>query len=133
MKLLQDYASVLSGLLKDQLFQEGVSYRLMHYVIQQPVEKGMLLYNVLTRAVVFLSTEEVQKIEMSPSYIPGLVSKWFAVPLDHDDRKLAREVRSVGKMLEKRPNVSPTTPSLRLPTATPAVFTAMRKVFVASR
>lgn len=103
MKLLQDYAPVLSGLLKDQVLQEGVSYRLMHYVIQQPMEKGMLLYNVLTRAVVFLSTEEVHKMEMNPSYIPGFVSKWFAVPLDYDDRRLAREVRSVGKMLEKRP------------------------------
>lgn len=102
MILLQDYASVLSGLLKDQHIQEGVSYRLMHYVIRQPVKKGVLLYNVLTRAVVFLSTVEVQKMEMDPSYVSGLVSKWFAVPLDHDDRKLAREVRAVGKMLEKR-------------------------------
>ena len=102
MKLLQDYASVLSGLLKDQLLQDGASYRLMHYVIRQPVEKGLLLYNVLTRAVVFLSSEEAQKMEMNPSYVPELVSKWFAVPLDHDDRKLALEVRAVGKMLEKR-------------------------------
>ena len=50
----------------------------------------------------FLSTVEVQKMEMNPSYVPELVSRWFAVPLDHDDRKLAREVRAVGKMLEKR-------------------------------
>ena len=59
MKLLQDYATILSGLLKDQHLQRGVSYRLMRFVIQQSVEEGMLFYNVLTRAVVLLPPEEV--------------------------------------------------------------------------
>lgn len=103
MKLLQDYATILSGLLKDQHLQRGVSYRLMRFVIQQSVEEGMLFYNVLTRAVVLLPPEEVRKMNEDPACVPELVSKWFAVPLDYDDRKLAQEVRSVGKMLEKRP------------------------------
>ena len=103
MKLLQDYASVLSGLLKDQVFQEGVSYRLMHYVIRLPVEKGLLLYNVLTRAVALLSPVEMRKMDDDLVSVPELVTKWFAVPVDHDDRELAQEVRAVGKMLEKRP------------------------------
>lgn len=103
MKLLQDYASVLSGLLKDQVFREGVSYRLMHYVIRLPVEKGLLLYNVLTRAVALLSPVEMRKMDDDLVSVPELVTKWFAVPMDHDDRKLAQEVRAVGKMLEKRP------------------------------
>lgn len=103
MKLLQGYASVLSGLLKDQVPQKGVSYRLMHYVIWLPVEKGLLLYNVLTRAVVLLSPEEMRKMDDDLVTVPELVTKWFAVPVDHDDRKLAQEVRAVGIMLEKRP------------------------------
>ena len=102
MILLQDYAPVLSKLLKDQRLQEGASYRLMHFVVQQSVEEGLLLYNVLTRAVVLLSPEEGQMLEGNPSSIPKLISKWFVVPLDHDDRKLAKEVRAVGKMLEKK-------------------------------
>lgn len=102
MILLQGYAPVLSKLLKDQRLQEGASYRLMHFVVQQSVEEGLLLYNVLTRAVVLLSPEEGQMLEGNPSSIPELISKWFVVPLDHDDRKLAKEVRAVGKMLEKK-------------------------------
>ena len=47
MKLLQDYAPVLSGLLKDQRLQEGDAYRLMHFVIQQPVEEGVLSYTLI--------------------------------------------------------------------------------------
>ena len=104
MVLLQDYVSALSGLLEDQDLQEGVPYRLMHFVIQQPVQEGLLLYNVLTRAVVLLTAEEARKMEENPEIVPELVAKWFAVPRDHDDRKLALEVRAVGKMLENPPH-----------------------------
>ena len=103
MKLLQDYDSILSGLLKDQRLQEGESYRLMHFVVQQPVEEGLMLYNVMTRAVVLLNPEEALKMNENPASVPELVFKWFAVPQEHDDRKLAREVRAVGRMLEKKP------------------------------
>ena len=60
MKLLQNYASPLVGLLKDQQFRDGESYRLIHFVIRQPVEEGLLLYNVLTKAVVLLTPEEAR-------------------------------------------------------------------------
>ena len=102
MKLLQEYTSVLSGLLMDQPFLEGESYRLMHFVVQQPVEEGVLLYNILTRAVALLSQEEAQRMAPDPASVPELITKWFAVPHGHDDRNLAREVRAVGRMLEKR-------------------------------
>lgn len=103
MKLLQNYASSLVGLLKDQRLREGESYRLMHFVVRQPVEEGLLLYNVLTRAVVLLTQEEARTMEEDTAAVPELVAKWFAVPLSFDDRNLAREVRAVGRMLEKRP------------------------------
>ena len=103
MKLLQDYASILSGLLKDQRLREGESYRLMHFVVQLPVDEGLLLYNVMTRAVALLTPEEALRMTDNPASVPELVAKWFAVPQSHDDRKLAREVRAVGKMLEKMP------------------------------
>ena len=103
MKLLQENASILTGLLKDQHLQEGESYRLMHFVVQLPVEEGLLLYNVMTRAVVFLTPDEAIRMTHDPVSVPELVAKWFAVPQGHDDRKLAREVRAVGRMLEKKP------------------------------
>ncbi len=103
MKLLQNYASPLVGPLKDQRFREGEPYRLMNFVVKQPVEEGLLLYNVLTRAVVLLTPEEARTMEEDAAAIPELIAKWFTVPLSFDDRNLAREVRAVGKMLEKRP------------------------------
>ena len=95
MKLLQEYASPLPKLLKDQRLREGESYRLMHYVVRQPVEDGLLLYNVLTKAVVLLSVDEARAIEMDPAKVPELVSKWFAVPVDYDDRNVC--LLSLGK------------------------------------
>ena len=103
MKLLQNYASPLVGPLKDQRFREGEPYRLMHFVVRQPVEEGLLLYNVLTRAVVLLTPEEARTMDENAAAVPELVAKWFAVPSSFDDRNLAREVRAVGKMLEKHP------------------------------
>lgn len=103
MKLLQNYASPLVGLLKDQQFRDGESYRLIHFVIRQPVEEGLLLYNVLTKAVVLLTPEEARTMEEDTAAVPELVANWFVVPRSFDDRNLAREVRAVGRMLEKRP------------------------------
>lgn len=94
-------AESLAGLLKPQQSGGGESYRLMRFVVSQPVEDGLLLYHVMTKAVVLLDPEEARRMEEDPASVPGLVENWFAVPQSHDDRKLALEVRAVGKMLEK--------------------------------
>lgn len=100
MKTLLKMAEPLAGLLKEQPYSEDISYRLMHFVIQQPVDDGLLLYHMMTKSLVFLDAEETRKMVDNPASIPGLVSYWFAVPIDHDDRRLALEVRAVGKMLQ---------------------------------
>lgn len=102
MKLLQDYASPLGKLLKDQKVREGESYRLMHYVVQQPVDDGILLYNVLTRALLHLLPQEAQMMREDPAKVPGLVAKWFAVPAGFDDRQFVQQVRAIAKTLNKR-------------------------------
>lgn len=73
----------------------------MRYVVQQPVEEGLLLYHVMTKALVLIDHNEAALLEKDPSAVPGLVEGWFAVPESHDDLTLAREVRAVGKMLSK--------------------------------
>lgn len=97
MRLLRDIASPLGGLLGNQKVPSGTPVRWMQYVITEPVEEGLLLYNILTRAVALLTPEEAAQ---APDGVPELVEKWFAVPMDHDDFRLAREVRAVAKMLQ---------------------------------
>ena len=104
MQTLRPIASPLAGLLPVQQVREGESYRLLHYVVQQEVEEGLLLYNVLTKAIALLSPEEAGRMAENPAAVPELVTGWFAVPVLHDDRKLALEVRAVGKMLQNPPH-----------------------------
>lgn len=101
MKTILSMAKPLDGLLGAQRLKEGEPCRLMRYVVQQPVEGGLLLYHVLTKAVVLLDEDEAHRLSADPASVPGLVEGWFAVPLSHDDRELALQVRAVGKMLEK--------------------------------
>ena len=104
MQVLRPIASPLAGLLPVQQVREGEPYRLLHYVLQQEVEEGVLLYNGLTRAIVLLSPEEAAQAAKDPAAVPELVNGWFAVPADHDDRRLALEVRAVGRMLQNPPH-----------------------------
>ena len=95
-------ADPLPGLLPSQRKEEGESYRLMYYVVRQPVGDGLLLYHLMTKSLVFLDSDEAGLLEEDPAKVDGLVENWFAVPEWHDDRKLALEVRAVGKMLQKQ-------------------------------
>ncbi|MBP3269970.1 MAG: radical SAM protein [Bacteroidales bacterium] len=94
-------AGPLQGLLAPQHPVEGERYRLMRFVVRQPVEEGLLLYHVMTKSLLLLDKDEADALENDPSAVPGLVEGWFAVPESHDDLKLAREVRAVGRMLSK--------------------------------
>ena len=101
MQIIRNMAEPLAGLLKPQQPCREESYRLMHFVVRQPVKEGLLLYSSLTKAIVLLDAAEACRLEEDPASVPGLVENWFAVPLSHDDRRLAMEVRAVGRMLEK--------------------------------
>lgn len=100
MKIIQTIAKPLDGLLWKQRREEGVPYRLIHFVVSQPAGDGLLLFNNMTKELLFLNAEETKAMESDPASVPGLIEDWFAVPQDHDDRKLAMEIRDVCKMLK---------------------------------
>ena len=101
---LRPIVSPLKGLLPAQKVRPDEKYRLLHYVVQQEVEEGLLLYNTLTQAVTLLSPDEAERMAADPASVPELVAEWYAVPVSHDDRRLAREVRAVGLMLKNPPH-----------------------------
>ena len=69
------------------------------YLVRQPAEDGVLLFNVLTKELVLLSPEEDARFAADPRSVPDLVAHWFAVPEGHDDRLLARQYREVARMV----------------------------------
>ena len=74
---------------------EGQRYRLMTYVVQQPVDDGVLLYNTLTCSLVLLTPDEAADITAQGE----LIDRWFLVPQDYDDRKACIEIRQMAALL----------------------------------
>ena len=40
--------------------KEGTAFRMLHFVTEEPVKEGVLLYNLLTKELVLLSQEEYE-------------------------------------------------------------------------
>ena len=79
---------------------DGQRYRLMTYVVQQPVDDGLLLYNTLTCSLVLLTPDETADITAQQE----LIDRWFLVPQEHDDQKLCRQVRQMATLLKPPAN-----------------------------
>ncbi len=93
MKEITTSAEPLASLLDKQDVEDGQTYRPMIFVVEQPVDEGLLLYHTMTKAMLLLSSEEARIYKSNPTALPQLVEKWFLVPSEHDDRLLADRLR----------------------------------------
>ena len=91
MKVIIPTTPLMEQIVGPQKRAEGQHYRLMTYVVQQPVADGVLLYNTLTCSLVLLTPDEAADMTAQPE----LIDRWFLVPQDHDDRKACREIRQL--------------------------------------
>ncbi len=101
MKIIIPTASTFEQVVGRQKRADGERYRLMTYVVQQPVNDGLLLYNTLTCSMVLLSPDEVADLTAQRE----LIDRWFLVPEMYDDRKLCRQVRQMAALLTPAPKV----------------------------
>ena len=88
--------SLVEQIVGRQKRTDGQPYRLMTYVVQQPVADGVLLYNTLTCSLVLLTPDEAAGITAQQE----LIERWFLVPQAHDDQKLCRQVRQMAALLK---------------------------------
>ena len=91
MKVIIPTTPLMEQIVGPQKRAEGQRYRLMTYVVQQPVADGVLLYNTLTCSLVLLTPDEAADITAQQE----LIDRWFLVPQDYDDRKACREIRQL--------------------------------------
>ena len=91
MKIIIPTATTFEQMVGRQKQTDGQQYRLMTYVVQQPVDDGLLLYNTLTCSLVLLTPDEAADITAQQE----LIDRWFLVPQEHDDQKLCRQVRQM--------------------------------------
>ena len=96
MKVILPTASQFVQIVGRQKRADGEHYRLMTYVVQQPVDDGLLLYNTLTCSLLLLTPNEAADITVQQE----LIDRWFLVPQTHDDRKLCLQVRQMAALLK---------------------------------
>ena len=95
MKVIIPTIPLIEQIVGPQKRADGQHYRLMTYVVQQPVDDGVLLYNTLTCSLVLLTPDEVANITAQQE----LIDRWFLVPEDYDDRNACREIRQMVALL----------------------------------
>ena len=61
-----------------------------------------MLYHNMTKAMLLLTPEEAETYKKNPVALTPLIEQWFLVPQSFDDRLLSRQIREVGRMLEKK-------------------------------
>jgi radical SAM protein with 4Fe4S-binding SPASM domain len=96
MKVIIPTTPLIEQIIGPQKRANGQHYRLMTYVVQQPVDDGLLLYNTLTCSLVLLTPEEATDITAQQE----LIDRWFLVPQDYDDQKACREIRQMASDLK---------------------------------
>ena len=95
MQIIIPTTPLIERIIGRQKRADGQCYRLMTYVVQQPVTDGVLLYNTLTCSLVLLTPDEAADI----TALRELIDRWFLVPQEHDDRKACREIREMAALL----------------------------------
>jgi radical SAM protein with 4Fe4S-binding SPASM domain len=96
MQIIIPTTSLVEQIVGQQKCADGQRYRLMTYVVQQPVADGLLLYNTLTCSMVLLTSDESADITAQQE----LIDRWFLVPQEHDDQKLCRQILQMAALLK---------------------------------
>jgi len=100
MQIIIPTTPLIERIIGRQKRADGQCYRLMTYVVRQPVDDGLLLYNILTCSLVLLTPDEAADITAQQE----LIDRWFLVPQEHDDQKACREIRQLAAILNPATN-----------------------------
>ena len=100
MQIIIPTTPLIERIIGRQKRADGQRYRLMTYVVQQPVADGVLLYNTLTCSLLLLTSDEAADITAHQE----LIDRWFLVPQEHDDQKACREIREMAALLTPAAN-----------------------------
>lgn len=95
MKLIYEQTKTVKQILSKQKLDPMLNYRKCFYMTECPVEGGSLFLNTFTYKLIFLSDAELDLME-SPDLenptVKYLIERYFLVPDDYDEKKLARQV-----------------------------------------
>lgn len=93
MQIISPAALLIEQVVGKQRCTDNQAFRLMSYVIQCPVDDGVLFYNTLTCCLLWLSKEETAHLEAQQE----LIDRWFLVPVEFDEQKFCQQIRSLAR------------------------------------
>lgn len=106
MQIISKILDPVKNIMGRQTLKQDVQYRMLTYCKLLEIDDGALLYNLLTKEMLLLNDEEkegVQNFADCPKELSEyLISNWFFVPCDMDDRKLYNQVKTVVEMTTKK-------------------------------
>ena len=97
MKVIRNADQVRIGCLGNQKILINKNYRQLVYTTFVQADEGYLLYNNLTDELLFLTHQEkeiLDRFDLSTEVCKNLIEKWYYVPDDHVDYKLADQLDS---------------------------------------
>lgn len=97
MEILSPASETVLAILKN-LKKTDAPSRLLHYCVEQRVEDGILLFNLLTRELLLLSEEEYAHL----TELDYLKAHWFTVSEDANDQEYADLVKWVLSTRQKK-------------------------------
>ena len=81
--------------------------RLSRHCLRVEVDEGELWYHTMTGSLVLLSHDEVSAVPAGGDTHDELVARWYLVPEDFDEHKLAQQVRQTSKLLVRaKPHIT---------------------------
>lgn len=87
---LQSNAPLIAKILREQTFLKDKKYRWASFVFVVPHEDGRLLYNVLTKELLYITNEEFIYAQEDCA---ELVKRWFLVLEQFDDKNLIEQIK----------------------------------------
>ncbi len=104
MRIIRQPHDIVMSILGQHQLAEGMPYRMYTSVVQAEHEDGLLLYNLLNKAIILLSAKEQEALQAPRKAFDPLLEElaelWFIVPEGVDDCELADNVRGVMKALD---------------------------------
>lgn len=119
MKRIYEQTKIVKQILGEQAIDDSKRYRKFFYLIESPVDSGMLLYNTLTYELLLLDNQEYNLFnnpDFNNSLCSYLAKQFFLVPEDFNDKKMAEQVISTRIQIQNVFTNPPLTSFVILPT-----------------
>lgn len=97
MKILLEENKIAAFALGKQVYHKDLEYRLMKYCVRREFESETVLFNMMTKEMVALTSTHVDEKERS-----YLIERWFYVPVDYQEERKILKLREIMRSLEQQ-------------------------------